>query len=438
MQLLLYSSTLSPRLQYICQVIFKEIMLVDFFITNDLVEFNHYTGAKIYYGNEVGGGHLTIGNCGLLFENTIKEQLIQCFDTGKYKAFFKTDYKDFPFDILSASFYLLSRYEEYGSHEKDIYGRYAHENSLAFKENFLHQPLVNIWINHLKEVIQHKFPQLTMPPASFSFLPTYDIDIAFSYRHKGLVRNLGGFLKSPSFDRIKVLLGLAADPFDAYDWLNKLHRHYNLQPMYFFLLAKENSTYDKNISPDKKSMWKLIQQHAKKYEIGIHPSWQTGDQPALLQTEKQQLEAMMNAPVTKSRQHYIRFNLPGGYRQLIEVGIRDEYSMGYGSINGFRASAASSFFWYDLQKEETTTLRIHPFCFMDANAFYEQKYTWAQANTELLHYYTICKEVNGQLITIWHNNFLGTDPQFAGWSVFYKQFVIRLKTMGWNLTANKP
>ncbi len=61
---------------------------------------------------------------------------IECFDINFHKAFFETS-GDFPFDIFAASFYLLSRYEEYLPHEKDMYGRYAHTNSLAFREHFL-------------------------------------------------------------------------------------------------------------------------------------------------------------------------------------------------------------------------------------------------------------------------------------------------------------
>lgn len=97
--------------------------------------------------------------------------------------------------------------------------------------------------------------------------------------------------------------------------------------------------------------------------------------------------------------------------------------MGYGSINGFRASVASSFYWYDLEKEERTDLRIFPFCFMDANAYYEQRYTAAQAMTELMHYYHLIHKVNGLMITVWHNTFLGSDPQFAGWKEVYEIFL---------------
>jgi hypothetical protein len=428
MQLLIHAPIISSRLQYICQFIFSELMQVNFLITTDQTVFKNYSGPNIKYTNEAANdGELTIGNCGLLFETNIREVDIQCFEVNKYKAFFKTPATDFPFDIFSASFYLISRYEEYLPHKKDMYGRYGHENSLAFKEHFLHLPLINIWVKHFIELLQRKFPAFSIHQSPFTFIPSYDIDMAFSYKYKGWLRNAGGFLKSPSLDRIKVLLGLMQDPFDSYNWLNELHSRHNLPALYFFLMAKENGVYDKNILPGKKVMVQMIRDHAKKYDIGIHPSWQTGDSPSLLKTEKDQLTISSQTTISKSRQHYIRFSLPAGYRHLFENSITDDYSMGYGSINGFRASVASSFYWYDLQKNEVTQLRVHPFCFMDANSYYEQKFTANEAYNELMRYYSICKEVNGQLITIWHNNFLGTDPQFAGWKEIYQDFVSEVK-----------
>jgi hypothetical protein len=101
----------------------------------------------------------------------------------------------------------------------------------------------------------------------------------------------------------------------------------------------------------------------------------------------------------------------------------EDYSMGYGSINGFRASVATSFYWYDLKNEIKTPLRIHPFCFMDANAYYEEKKSAAEAFNELMHYHDVIRSVSGKMITIWHNSFLGTDPAFEGWKETYEQFI---------------
>ncbi len=427
MKLLLYSQTNTPRLQYTCHFIFKELMGIEFNVTNDAEEFKNYDGVKINYSNHsVCEKEFRVSPVDLLFQQNITPQIIDCFEINNYKAFFKTANANLVFDIFAASFYLLSRYEEYLPHQKDMYGRYAHENSLAFKEGFLQLPLINIWLKDLVAAIQNKFSSFIIQDSSFTFIPTYDIDIAYSYNHKGLLRNAGGFLKSPSFERIRVLCGWQKDPFDTYDWLNILHEKFQLKPIYFFLAAAENGVYDKNILPANKAMLQLVKNHAKKYSIGIHPSWQSGDEDALLKKEKQQLEAMSKRAITTSRQHYIRFNLPKGYRRLLEAGITDDYSMGYGSINGFRASVAATFNWYDLEKEEETGLRLHPFCFMEANSFYEQKLTAAGAFEELMQYYTICKEVNGTLITIWHNNMLGPDKLYKGWGEMYKRFLNKI------------
>ena len=57
---------------------------------------------------------------------------------------------------LQQSFFLLSRYEEYLPHSKDQYGLYAHENSIAYKEGFLHQPLINIWLEDFRKLLEKK------------------------------------------------------------------------------------------------------------------------------------------------------------------------------------------------------------------------------------------------------------------------------------------
>lgn len=433
---LIYSHISSSRLKYIYSFIFKELMGIDFKLTIDSEKFKTHIGPKINYSDaKISADEFYIQNHPLLFEQNIQIQKTDYFTVNNNKAFFKTVNSDFPFDIFAASFYLLSRYEEYLPHEKDMYGRYGYENSIANREGFLNLPLINIWVKDLANSLKLKYSTFNVQHSMFKFEATYDIDIAYSYKHKGFWRNIGGFFKSPSAERIKVLSGAEKDPFDCYEWLHQLHQQYNLQPVYFFLVAEENGRYDKNILPHKDAMLKLVTQHAKKYRVGLHPSWQSGDDRSLLKKEKERLAAMVQAAESvpaPSRQHYIRFNLPEGYQRLITAGITDDYSMGYGSINGFRASVATAFFWYDLEKEEQTHLRIHPFCFMDANAFYEQRQNPEQTLEELVHYLSVCKAINGTMITIWHNNFLGTKKEFAnpiaiGWKAIYESFIVQVQ-----------
>ena len=428
--MIIYSEKITARLRYITDFIGSQITGKPFELTTNLSDFENYIGPKINYSNLVlENCNLQIVNCNLLFETGYTEQQLNCFETNGFKAFFKTT-GDYPFDVFAASFYLLSRYEEYLPHKKDMYGRYAHENSLAYKEGFLNLPLVNIWLENFKKVLIEKFPQLTTQHSSFTFQPTYDIDEAYSYKHKSWLRTLGGGLRSivtgewsNLSKRMKVLNGKLKDPFDSFDEMDALHEKNNLKPIYFFHVSAANSRYDKNILPSQPAMQQLIKRHAEKYPVAIHPSWQSGDDESLLQKEIETLETITGKKITASRQHYIRFTLPEGNRRLIKMGITDDYSMGYGSINGFRASVASPFYWYDLEKEETTTLLLHPFCYMEANSFFEQKFTPQQAYNELMQYYTAVKSVNGYLVTLWHNTFLGTDKLYAGWRLVYEKFI---------------
>jgi hypothetical protein len=437
---IIYSHSLSPRLQYIVDFLSQYFGLSFKLTSNEDLFVQSSVNCKINYSyHRVLDGEIWIHPHALLFESAIHPVKVECFehalqrtDGTPYTCFFKAE-GDLHFDLFAAIFFLISRYEEYLPHQKDPYGRYAHQNSVAFKHQFLHLPLVNIWLEDFRSMLAAKEPLFQEPAASFSFLPTYDIDMAWSYRNKGFQRNAGALLKwfftgkwRRMSRRIGVLRGKRQDPFDCYAWMDELHDAFHLQPVYFFLVAEQTSRYDKNIDLRNESFRQLIKAQAGRYVLGLHPSWRSGDQSSLLRKEAQWLRAISEQPVTASRQHFIRFELPITYRKLIDADILHDYSMGYGSINGFRASITTPYYWYDLKNDAATKLLVHPFCFMDANAYYEQRQTPGASLDELNQYAAVVQSVHGQLITIWHNSFLGTDPEFEGWREVYAQFVGQL------------
>ena len=438
--ILIYCDESSSRLQYIAAFIFKELLQVQYSITTHKKGFRESAGTKLNYSHqEIMSDELRIPNKGLLFEKGVKPQVIEINFVEGFKCFFKSHPKgerEFPFDIFSASFYLLSRYEEYLPHEKDKYGRYSCANSLAYKENFLHLPLVNIWIDYFKNFLVKNNSdfdrELSKPKSAFQFIPTYDVDTAFAYLHKGPVKNftgiIGSFVKlkfNKLKERLSVLSGLKKDPFEIFNWLDTIHQTLNLNPIYFFLVSEKNARHDKNILPQRGAMAQLIINHAKTYSIGLHPSWQSGENFSLLQKEKKRLENISGKAISKSRQHYLRFNLPTGYSRLLEAGITGDYSMGYGTNNGFRASVASSFLWYDIEKEQQTNLRIFPFCYMDSNVIFHQKLSIEAAEQELMNYYNVCKKVNGIFIGIFHNHLMGDDN--LQWRNLYERFLNKIQ-----------
>lgn len=432
-QLLLYSYTPSPRLEYIFEILCNTIGVKSFKITTDLQEFISFAGAKINYSNATQpDGSIQIIPVELLFEDSITQQQTECIEWHDAKAFFKTNDGGIPFDILAASFYLLSRYEEYLPHQKDMYGRFAHTESLAFKNDFLNQPLVNVWFRQLTLILQQQYPALQLVPPVFTYIPTYDIDMAWSYFKKGFIRNTVGLARSlfnadwnSIIDRLGVLLVFEDDPFDIYEWLDNLHEQHALQPVYFFLVAAKPGKYDKNINPKSKYFQLLISKLSVMYACGIHPSWQSGDNPKLLQQELGYLQKITGKNTSLSRQHYIRMSLPDTYHQLLQAGISKDFSMGYGSINGFRASYCMPYPWYDLQGNQQTELRIYPFCYMEANSLFEQKFSPGEAFLQMEQYCTLTKQYNGTFITIFHNHLLTEQPGQIEWRNMYQQFLER-------------
>lgn len=420
--MILLTKHITPRLQYITAWTGELLCGTPIQLTTEESVYAAHSGARINYTDKrVAADELHIYPHTLLFETTIREQTLQVLLVKGLKTFFPSP-GSLGADFFAEAFYLLSRYEEYLPHAKDLYGRYAYTNSLAYRERFLNQPLLNQKLEQLRNLIREKFPEEALLTPRFQFLPTYDIDEAFAIRHKGFLHATGTLLRDLFMGKLKsfryrfnVLRNTVQDPYDAFDAMDTLHRENQLKPLYFFLLAAKRKGVDRNNPPDTPAMQALIRKHATKYETGIHPSWQSGDDLKLFRQETGLLAKLSGRPVTRSRQHFLRFNLPDGYRRLLQEGITEDHSMGYGEINGFRASVASPFYWYDLEKEYSTTLKVYPFCFMDANSFFEQQYTAGQALEEMRYYREQVKQVNGLLITLWHNSFLGTDPRFAGW-----------------------
>ena len=431
--ILLLSDTITPRLQYVADFIFLENFGIDYHITTDKKSFEKSDAVKINYTkDQYQEGVINVKGSRLLFEKKVYNQNIEIFDEAGSPAFFKNerDAGNFPFDIFSGIFYLLSRYEEYLPHNKDKYGRYDHQQSIAFTNGFLKIPLINNWLELFATYIKNNFSGFQIIKKVFHFLPTYDVDMAFEWRYKGFIRNAGQLLKllgQQDYKKIstalKILEGKLKDPFDNFEFLRQLHEQLNLHAAYFFLVSTTDTKYDKNISPYASGMKKLIQRLANKNDIGLHPSYYSSQEEKKLKKEKFLLEEIAGNTIQKSRQHYLRFSLPATYRQLTEAGIKDEFSMGYGSVNGFRASYANSFYWYDIEREEKTNLRLHPFCYMDSNIIFHQKLNPKDSFEELMYFYNTCKNVNGTFISIMHNHLMGDND--LEWRNAYEEFLLK-------------
>lgn len=429
--LLIYTSKKTTRLNYIFRLVFNELLGVEFSFTVDKNEFKEYKGPKLNYSEQVFDDELYIASRKLLFEKGIIEQDFKFVDFEGINVFFHTFKKKsaLPFDPFAASFYLLSRYEEYLPYMKDIYGRFDAPESIAFQQGFLHKPVVNIWAQKIKQIIKNKFPEFETNEPNYKFIPTIDIDSAYAYRLKGFIRILGGYFKSLGkfnipeiIERTKVLMGSIPDPFDTFDYQLELQKKYELDPIYFMLFA-DYGLNDKNIPTYNRTFQALIKMLGDYADVGIHPSFTSNSVSGKLQKEIRNLSQILNKEITKSRQHFLKLHLPETYRNLISMDITDDYTMGYASQVGFRAGICSPFLFYDLEMDIITSLRIHPFAVMEGTF---KDYMKIEASDVMSHVKPLIDEikaVNGTFISLWHNESLSNQGRWVGWKDAYEEMI---------------
>ena len=121
----------------------------------------------------------------MLFEQGVNDLEINISKWDETPCFFKTGQNSsIPFDIFAASFYLISRYEEYLPHVRDTHERFTAEQSLAFRYYFLEKPVVDIWSLKLRKVLKERFPEYHFSEREFTYISTIDIDNAYAYKYK--------------------------------------------------------------------------------------------------------------------------------------------------------------------------------------------------------------------------------------------------------------
>ncbi|PWH83414.1 hypothetical protein DIS18_02345 [Algibacter marinivivus] len=422
--LLVYTHKISPRLNYVFKHICTRILGVKVGFTTKIEAFIAHDSLKMSYTKQQLGNEFFIKSHEILFEQGLSDIDINIHQWENTKCFFSLGEKSaIPFDIFSASFYLLSRYEEYLPHVKDEYGRFTAKESLAFKEGFLKQPVVDIWAYKFRDALQKQFPEFKFPKRTYKIKPVIDVPSAYNYKLKGIMRTFGGALKDFSrlrlkslYTRFTVLLGFRHDPFDTFKYLINRQKTSQFKFLFFFLIG-DYSTYDKGINPNKKKFVSLIKHVGDYCKIGLKISYFALDNDTLLKKEKKRIEEILNTNLEASRQSFSKLNLPETYRNLIALEIKEDYTMGYVNHIGFRAGSCTSFLFYDLDYEVQTPLKITPYHFMD-HALLKHK-SLLDKKKVLNEMISEIKEVDGEFVPVFHNYTFGDEKQWKGFKELF-------------------
>ena len=429
--LLVYTHKVTPRLNYIFKHFFVRILQIPVVFSTKVDEFVAHNGPKITYSKSPLGSEFFIRSHDLLFDQGINDIDINILNWDAVPCFFPAgEASSIPFDIFAASFYLISRYEEYLPHVQDIHERFPVDESLAFKNNFLEKPLVDIWAYKFLEILKERFPTYNYKKRNFKLISTIDVDTAFAYKHKGVMRSLGGyFLDIFSFrfvniwHRLLTNLNFREDHYNTFSKLLEIKKEYKVTTLFFFLIG-DYTTFDKNISFSNNKFRSLIKSVADYAKIGFKPSYFSLKNDEKRKKEKLRLEGIINTPIVFSRQHFLRLIIPETYQNLIDIDIQEDYTMGYAKKVGFRASTCTPFYFYDLDFEIKTPLKLFPFALMDTALKNAMELSNKESLQKIIDLKKEVQKVDGTFISIFHNETLSENDKWKGWSTIYKKMLL--------------
>ncbi len=405
--LLVYTQKITPRITYVFKHMCTQILGLPVGFTSKIEEFVAHEGMKLSYGKQSLANEVFIQNVDLLLEQGINDLEVKVQDWDEVPCFFAVgEASSIPFDIFAASFYLLSRYEEYLPHVKDEEGRFQASESLAFQEGFLEKPIIDIWARKFQQVLEDKFPKQKFPKRNFSTQTIIAVTEAYCYKKKGIVRVVLGLLLDlfrfkPKYvlHRLQVMTKIKKDPYDIYSKVIRFLKKYDV-PMKFMFQLSDFSTYDRNINHNRLEFQSLIKSVADYAEVGLQPGFYANQKFAVLKEEKKRLEQIIKRPVISAINNHYNLLLPDTYNHMVELDFQDDFSMGYPEAVGLRAGTCTPFLFYDLNFEITTPLLIHPYA-INSEAFSKLKEN--EIEYKVLEIKRQISIVNGNLISVFTN-----------------------------------
>lgn len=409
MKIVIYTFKVTNRLYYVLDFIFVQYFGLEYIIENNPENIKKYLANPnffcINYADEKIENIFSIPQNDILWKENIEPQKLFISKIGDMPVLFPDENisTNFPFDIFSAVFYLISRYEEYLPHEQDIHGRYLSHNSILSNPVFSFRPVVEIWLQYFQKELLKRNEFLEFKKHQLTKVFTFDIDNAFQYKNRNWLKHPPNIFKK---EVRTVLLNKKHDKYDTFDFIFHFCKQLDT-PVFFFFLLNDVGKINSIVNPNSKKLHLIIQK-AKEFKIGIHNSYHFS--AINLKLEIKKLSKIVNNKIIYSRQHFLKINFPDYFRMIANQKIQIDFSLGYPDVSGCRAGTTQSFYFFDLIKNETSSLLIQPFVFMDATYQYYQKNEDIQQRLKII--LEQIKIINGNFVGLFHNDLLREELIF--------------------------
>ena len=280
-----------------------------------------------------------------------------------------TGEKEFNFDVFEFIFFHISRWEEWAvpSDKLDLHGRMPSEDMVLVKNNRHNTAVVDRLVADFYRMLGYN---QALPPTRYRM--THDVDILEKFPSYNKVLRAAANLvfkikqpaKLPQLIRQYTSATSGKDPFDTFDWLLKRSDSFDKKIIYF--LSGGRTNFEGYFDIESHKARKVIKEAiARGYEIGIHPSYLSADNKGLTNIEKTKLEEITLNPISKTRQHFLRWKFPDTPRIIETCNLSEDSTLGFSDRIGFRCGTGFPFRLYDFEREQAYDFWEVPLVVMD-------------------------------------------------------------------------
>lgn len=334
-------------------------------------------------------------------------------------------------DLVAGVFFLLTRYEEIISGERDEYDRFPAESSLMTSAGLIRRPLADEYSDLFCSWLKLLRPDIRFRDRwrghRYRLYVTHDVDVLSKFSWKNMLTGRQSPVKG-----LTRVAGLKRDPWWNLEEVAGLDEEYGVKAEYFFL-AGGNTKLDGFYDIRKKSITNVIHQLKKRgCRIGIHFSLSShlemseisnvGDSFHEFRENMEQFISATGIRPEGSRQHYLGFSAPDTFHALESIGIRYDATLGFSKTAGFRCGTCRPFPCFDAVTGEKIDLVETPLIAMDTTFIHHKGYS-PEESLEVMK--SLLEEVvrrNGVFCLLWHNNTLD-EEEYPGWTETYRKFL---------------
>jgi hypothetical protein len=333
-----------------------------------------------------------------------------------------------PIDVIGATFFMLSRYEEVAAPVRDEHDRFPATASVAFHGGFLNRPIVDEYVEVLWTALKRLWPGLRRRATTSRTLVSCDVDRPF-LTHGGLLqlaRRFGGdVLKRRS--AAAAARTLAAWPLSMVgdysldefrrniDWMMDVNEESGNAVTFNFIPHDTDSRHDQSPSLDEPRMRALLKSiHHRGHEIGFHPGYNTyRDQEAFARSVGNLRRVLDQEGIRQDtlggRQHFLRWETPTTARLWHNNRLDYDSTLSFADHAGFRCGTSREYPLFDVQHATQFHTRERPLIAMDASVISDQYGGLGhtpQALGQFERLRAACATVGGDFTLLWHNSFL--------------------------------